>query len=313
MLVAIRENIMPITREYTRLDSRFWIGDTGRRLRAAGKEAQVVALYLLSSPHSNMLGAYYVSVLSISHETGLTIEEALKGLQSCIDEAFCSYDAASEFVWVHEMARHQIAEALSETDKRAKGIQNAYNRLPENPWLAAFFDRYAEAFNMQRKRIPKGEPPSPFDGAPQAPSELHASQAQAQAQQRHARESGSLDAAAVAVALIGWERERKKQARGIAPAHPGVIELAARGVTLDELRAAYDAAVADRDATDDPTPVNAGFVLTFVDKRRRPPKPKRDDWQRTESGISRRASELGVVARPGESFDALRERVQAHA
>ncbi|TCG08359.1 hypothetical protein BZM27_12550 [Paraburkholderia steynii] len=120
----------------------------------------------------------------------------------------------------------------------------------------------------------------------------------------------SLDAAAVSVAIIGWERSRKKAARGVSPSHPTVIELAALGVSLDELRAAYDDAVANRQASDDPTPVNAGFVRTFVEKRRRPPAHGCSAIAgRTDAGISRRASELGVVARPGESFDALRERV----
>ncbi|ACC76129.1 hypothetical protein PPMP20_18875 [Paraburkholderia phymatum] len=126
------------------------------------------------------------------------------------------------------------------------------------------------------------------------------------------KRTGTLDAAGVSVAIIGWERERKKAARGVSPSNPTVIDLAALGLSRDELRAAYDDAVASRLADDDPTPVNAGFVRTFVEKRRNPPKPTpRDDWRRSESGISRRASELGIAPRPGESFDALRERVSA--
>lgn len=80
----------------------------------------------------------------------------------------------------------------------------------------------------------------------------------------------SLTPPQVSSALIGWERERNKAARGITASNQQVIELAAMHVTHDELRRAYDGAVADRRATDDPNPINAGFIRTFVEKYRRP-------------------------------------------
>jgi hypothetical protein len=116
---------------------------------------------------------------------------------------------------------------------------------------------------------------------------------------------------AVSVALIGWERERHKAARGISASNVQVIELAELSVTDAELRRAYDAAVADRLATGDPNPVNAGFVKTFVLKHRNPPRPrpKLDGWSRSESGIRRKASELGMPVRTGESWEQLKGRL----
>ncbi|MCJ2205071.1 hypothetical protein K9T61_05110 [Escherichia coli] len=43
-------------RDYAKVSPRFWLGETGRELRKAGAEAQVVAFYLMTSPHANMLG-----------------------------------------------------------------------------------------------------------------------------------------------------------------------------------------------------------------------------------------------------------------
>jgi hypothetical protein len=40
-----------------------------------------------------------------------------------------------------------------------------------------------------------------------------------------------------------------------------------------------------------------------------PPKPKRDDWHRTERGIDRKAAELGMTARPGEGYDSFKARI----
>lgn len=165
-------------RDYAKVSPQFWIGTTGKALRMAGHEAQIVALYLLTNPHANMLGLYYLPKLFLAHETGLSIEGATKGLARCIDVQFCSYDAQTEIVWVHQMAAYQIGEQLSENDKRCIGIQNEYDSLPENPFLQAFFERYATAFHMRKARLVTPEIPSPTE----APCKSHRSQEQEQEQ-----------------------------------------------------------------------------------------------------------------------------------
>jgi hypothetical protein len=126
-------------------------------------------------------------------------------------------------------------------------------------------------------------------------------------------EKEPLAAAQISTALIGWERQRHKAARGLTPSNQQVIDLADMHVTSAELRAAYECAVADRLATEDPNPVNAGFIAVFVNKIRNPPKPrpKADDWYRTNPGIERKASELGIVCPPGKDHGWLRERCES--
>lgn len=43
-------------REYAKVGPTFWTGSTGKALRRRGIEGVLVALYLVSSPHSNMHG-----------------------------------------------------------------------------------------------------------------------------------------------------------------------------------------------------------------------------------------------------------------
>src|SRR5439155_917307 len=93
--VAILCGRRPVMRDYAKISPQFWIGSTGRKLRDAGPEATLVALYLLSNPHANMLGLYYLPQLYIAHETGLGIEGASKGLRRTIEAGFCDYDEAS--------------------------------------------------------------------------------------------------------------------------------------------------------------------------------------------------------------------------
>jgi hypothetical protein len=115
-------------------------------------EGVIVALYLMTSPQSNMLGLFSQPVLYMAHETGLGFEGASKGLRDCVEAGFCSFDEASEFVWVHEMAKYQIANEIKASDNRCKGIQKDYDSLPENPFLGPFFDRYQKAFNLTNRR-----------------------------------------------------------------------------------------------------------------------------------------------------------------
>lgn len=169
-----------VVRDYSKVSPQFWIGTTGKALRAAGQPAQLLALYLMTNPHANMLGLYYLPKLFISHETGMTSEGASKALQRTIEAHFCSYDPLTEVVWVHEMAAYQIGDRLSVDDKRCKGVQNEYNALPENPFLPAFFARYSAAFNMKTERGNEPAEASPS----QAPSEPHRSQEQEQEQEQ---------------------------------------------------------------------------------------------------------------------------------
>jgi hypothetical protein len=99
-------------RSYARIVPQFWIGKTGKELRMAGVETQLVSLYLMTNPHANMIGLYYIPKPYIAHETGLGMEGASKGLLGCIEAGFCAYDEISETVWVYEMAHYQIANSL---------------------------------------------------------------------------------------------------------------------------------------------------------------------------------------------------------
>lgn len=171
-------------REYAKIAPQFWNGKTGKALKAKGPEAVVVALYLLTCPHANMLGLYYVSKTYIAVDTGLGLEGASKGLQWACEAGFCAYDEDTEVVWVKEMAAYQIADRLEAKDLRCKGVQKEYDSLPENPYLRGFYEKYATAFNMTSCRDSGAELVSPL----QAPSKPLRSQEQEQEQEQELKE-----------------------------------------------------------------------------------------------------------------------------
>ena len=211
-------------RDYAKISPQFWIGSTGRKLRDAGPEATLVALYLLSNPHANMLGLYYLPQLYIAHETGLGIEGASKGLRRAIEAEFCDYDEASEVVFVCEMARFQIAERLEPKDKRCIGIQREYDALPNNLFLPNFYEKYVGAFHLKNRR----EGTSPLEEAPKALRSQE--QEQEQEQEREQERAGG------AVAPSTAKTKRACQmSEGFQPKESHRALAVELGVNLDDL------------------------------------------------------------------------------
>jgi hypothetical protein len=135
-------------RPYATVSPLFWTGATGKRLRTL-PDAQRVAFYLMTSPHSHQSGLYYLPLMYLCHEVGIDLEGARKALLSLSEEGFSEYDEASEWVWVCEMAAWQIGSELSETDKRCKGIQQYLTTLPQLPFMDSYVERYAPDFHLR--------------------------------------------------------------------------------------------------------------------------------------------------------------------
>ena len=148
-------------RDYGVVSPKFWIGETGKALRG-NAPAQVLALYLMTCPHANMIGVFHCPVLYMAHETGLGMEGASKALQSLIEAKFCTYEESSETVFVHRMAAFQIGDHLSEQDKRCKGVEREWNNIPSRQLQQAFFAIYSVAFHLpkQSKKARDTEAPS---------------------------------------------------------------------------------------------------------------------------------------------------------
>ena len=189
-------------RNFGRVEPSFWIGETGRQLRGH-MEAQIVSAYLLSNPHANMLGLYYLPVAFLVHETGLTLEGALKGLARGEEVHFCAYSAQSEVVWVYEMARFQVGERLSPTDNRVKGVQTQYDNLPKNEFLPAFFDKYAEFYHMTNRRG--------FDTQNTSPSEAPSKPLRSQEQEQELEQKNTLVMVAPAGLPCASDLEKPKR------------------------------------------------------------------------------------------------------
>lgn len=174
-------------RDYGKVSPQFWIGRTGKTLRG-NPAAQVLALYLMTSPHANMIGVYHCPVAYMAHETGMTTEGASEALRCLIEADFCTFDAVDEYVFVHQFALHQVGETLDPKDKRCKGVENELSKVPKNQCWQAFRARYAVPYNLSAP--PQNPSPS------EAPSKPLASQKQEQKQKQEQNPSDASPQAA---------------------------------------------------------------------------------------------------------------------
>lgn len=149
-------------RDYAKVAPQFWTGRTGKALKAAGPEAVIVAMYLMTSPHANMIGVYHCPVAYISIDTGLTLEGASKGLASAIEADFCTFDESCDYVFVHQFAEYQIGPELAATDNRVKGVVNELAKVPKGQCWQGFRARYTHPYNLPLPAsvAPKAEAPS---------------------------------------------------------------------------------------------------------------------------------------------------------
>lgn len=348
-------------RDYGIVSPRFWIGETGRKLRKL-PDAQRIAMYLLTAPMADMTGVFYCPVATILNDVGAPCEPleaplkglergyegapkglirasegpskglpspsegAYKGLQRGFEGAsdplargfqgaskgyeppleghqralegvkrallalqalgFCYYDFESEYVFVIEMARWQIAPKLKASDNRAKGLRKIVENLP-NPMRARFIARYNEDFSLGfdekevEKMLSESKPlASPFEG----PWEALRSQDQEQEQDISSRVSNETLSSANANAsesdeetqtdLFDSIEEPRHNLAEQSDAHPAETSVSARGEAAATVgRAPADAKAeieADSPQTGESDPADAPAPKSA---KRNPPVP----------------------------------------
>ncbi|PTQ70823.1 hypothetical protein C8R26_1319 [Nitrosomonas oligotropha] len=218
-------------REYGQISPQFWIGETGKKIRG-NADAQIIALYLMTSPHSHMTGVFHCPVLYMSYETGIPFEGASKGLRRLIEVGFCEYDDPSETVFVIKMAMYQIGESLKQGDNRIAGLKKELQKMPETPMKHRFIEIYNNDFclGFDVKNISPSEAPS----KPLRSQEQEQEQGQEQEQEKtHTVEATEKTGKPTPAASVCLEI-KKIGIIDINPAHPKLLMLIEAGATIDE-------------------------------------------------------------------------------
>lgn len=135
-------------RDFVKFPPSFWINQTGRVIRKSGQETQLVALYLLTSPHANYIGLYVLPLNYIAADTGLPIENVKKALEAIERSGMARYDEDSETVWIIEAAKSELGELSAsrngkKADNRIPMIRKSLAAIPSDcPFIDDFRKKY---------------------------------------------------------------------------------------------------------------------------------------------------------------------------
>ena len=112
------------TRSYGRVQSCFWSSDDIRHL---SDHAKLIALYLLTGPHTTLLGCFRLPDGYAAEDLGDTAEKLGTGLGELNRSGFCDRDDVSKFVLVHRFLRWNKIE----NPNQAKAAKRLFGDVPD--------------------------------------------------------------------------------------------------------------------------------------------------------------------------------------
>jgi uncharacterized phage protein (TIGR02220 family) len=153
-------------REYGKLHSSFWTSPT---IRAVSEDGRTLAAYLLSSPHSNMLGCFRIPDGYVCEDLGWDSERVTKGFAELFNNGFATRSEGSKWVVIHKFLKWNQPE----NPNVVKAAEKLFDQIPVGsgvkPLLVAGIREFEPRFNPSKLKgfetvsegLPKGIPPEP--------------------------------------------------------------------------------------------------------------------------------------------------------
>lgn len=116
-------------RDYGRVFSSFW---QSPETRAFSEDARTLALYLLTSPHANLIGCYRLPDAYAADDMKWSSERVREGFAELREKGFVSRDEASNWVLIHKYLKWNGFE----NGNVATAAQKAFDQVPSIPLKA---------------------------------------------------------------------------------------------------------------------------------------------------------------------------------
>ncbi len=115
---------------YTRVESRFWQDE---KMRVVSDDARYLMLYLLTSPHRNIMGFYFLPVPYACFDLGWDEERFNKALEELLSIDVIKYDVCTHVVLIQNYLKHNSLENPNQ-------VTSAIDRLRDMPQTLLFKD-----------------------------------------------------------------------------------------------------------------------------------------------------------------------------
>jgi hypothetical protein len=151
-------------REYGKIHSSFW---TSQDIRALSDDGRTLAAYLLTSPHSNMLGCFRVPVAYVAEDLGWGMERVQEGFGELTSNHFATFNEGSKWVVIHKFLKWNQPE----NPNVVRAAEKLFDQIPTSSgvksilaWAVAEFEPRFSA-----EKLTLCEPfANPFDSSPKA-------------------------------------------------------------------------------------------------------------------------------------------------
>jgi len=116
---------------YTRVESRFWQDE---KMRSISDDARYLMLYLLTSPHRNIVGFYFLPSPYACFDLGWDEKRFMKALRELLDIGTVKYDINTHVVLIHNYLKHNPLE----NPNQVKSAIERLEEIPQTPLIEDF-------------------------------------------------------------------------------------------------------------------------------------------------------------------------------
>lgn len=146
-------------RDYGKVHTTFWSSSTMRKLSEDGR---MLALYLLTSPHSTIAGVYRLPDGYVCEDLQWPSERVAKGFTELLANGFANRCETTKWVWI---CKHLEWNALENPNQRKSAAKVAYSIPTECAWKLDYMRVCGELlgidpsqFGNPSETVPKGLP-----------------------------------------------------------------------------------------------------------------------------------------------------------
>ncbi len=166
-------------RPYVKVSPRLHTGSFGRSIRGEDPDmlrAQSLAAYLVTCPHGNAIGVFFLPVGYITADRGWTPDGAYHGASMLEERGLIRYDRETEWVWVVDQFRHEFGpdpkrqhDDGKKPDSRLQLVESLVSEAEQSGHHGGFLQHYKPLYPYLLGRInapsdvpstPRGTPPS---------------------------------------------------------------------------------------------------------------------------------------------------------